>query len=110
MKPALYIPPAITVVIFMSNDIKISGQNVSSELRNIISHKLWKTLNDKKVIKGMLKVRGCYFYLQNSRMIYCSWQLMTDILFREIEEWNFEVIYIETCFHFFISDIYIKIK
>lgn len=36
---------------------------VEAELRNIISHKLWKTLNDKKVIKGMLKVRGCLFCL-----------------------------------------------
>lgn len=80
MKPALYIPPAITVVIFMSNDIKISGQNVSSELRNIISHKLWKTLNDKKVIKGMLKVRGCLFL---------SWMIIYKILewFIALDNW-----------------------
>lgn len=34
---------------------------VEAELRNIISQKLWKTLNDKKVIKGMLKSEDVYF-------------------------------------------------
>ena len=44
---------------------------VEAELRNIISHKLWKTLKDKKVIKGMLKVRGCLFL---------SWMIIYKIL------------------------------